>query len=185
MAWVGLAAALLAAGIAGGVVTFLALRPGDDEQPKQADKSTTVAFGERLIVPDVVAVTVRDVQRMKRLAPRDRGARPVAAHGEWLVATIEVTNLSHEDQTVSARVLEVEDDKLIYTGGGGAASSQELFLRHALHGRTLHPGQTATGALAYDVPERAKPQRLRVPHSWAVLDVDDPKVEVSYAQLRP
>jgi len=180
--WIGLAAGLLAVQITAGTLAYRAVR-GDDEEPRQ--QGITVAYGERLDVPGVVAVRVLAIERMKRLPPRHKGARPVSAYGVWLVIKVVVTNRTRSDQTVSARVLELEDDRLIYTGGGGTASSQELFLRSALHGRTLRPGETATGALAYDVPRRAKPKWLRVPHSWAVLDVDDPKVEVSYVELEP
>ena len=188
IAWVVLTAVLLAVGIATGTLTFLALR-GDDDQPSssapQSQEGVTVAYRERLEVPGVIGVRVLRVDRLRRLPPLHEGEKPVSARGTWIVVTAAVTNHTRRDQTVSARVLEIEDDRLIYTGGGGTASSQELFLRAALHGRTLHPGETATGALAYDVPRRAKPKWLRVPHSWAVLDVDDPNVEVSYAELEP
>jgi hypothetical protein len=186
IAWVALTAVLLAVGITSGTLTFLALR-GDDDEPASpgSQQGITVAYGERLEVPGVIGVRVLGVERIRRLPPLHEGGRPVSADGIWVVVKVAVTNRTRGDQTVSARVLEIEDDRLIYTGGGGTASSQELFLRSALHGRTLRPGQTATGALAYDVPRRAKPKWLRVPHSWAVLDVDDPKVEVSYAELEP
>ena len=185
-AWVGLAAVLLAVQVTAGALTFRALR-GDDDEPASSRslQGITVAYGERLEVPGVIGVRVLAVERWKRLPPRHKGARPVSASGVWVVVTVAVTNRTRSDQTVSARVLEIEDDRLIYTGGGRTASSQELFLRSALHGRTLRPGESATGALAYDVPRRTKPKWLRVPHSWAVLDVDDPKVEVSYLELEP
>jgi Domain of unknown function (DUF4352) len=183
-AWIALTAALLAIGITMGTLTFLAVRGEEDAQrDSAAQPGRTVAFGERLEVPGVVAVRVISVDRMRRLPPRNPCASPVEARGVWIVLTVAVTNRTRSDQTVSARVLEIEDDELIYTGGGKTASSQELFLRSALQGRTLRPDETAIGALAYDVPRDVEPLWLRVPHSWAVLDVDDPAVKVSYAAL--
>jgi len=142
----------------------------------------TAALGERLSIAGVADVRVLGVKRSK-LAPARAGYRPRAATGVWVVVRLEITNRTRRTQTISGSVLEIEDNRDIYTGPGAEGASQELFVREALHTRTLRPGQTATGALAYDVKPDFKPLRLRVPHSWNVLDVDDPKAPVSYVEL--
>src|SRR4051812_2509274 len=78
-AWVALAAALCAVGVTGGVLTLVAIRGDDDapgpERERAAEPGITVGPAERLSVPGVAEVTVLKVERMKRLPPRDRGAR--------------------------------------------------------------------------------------------------------------
>jgi Domain of unknown function (DUF4352) len=194
--WVALAAVVFALSLGAGVLSILAITDGDrpSDRRNTANSPTvaagtglsapeqTVALGERLSVAGVADVRVLRVKRSKR-APARRGYRPRAATGVWTVVTLEVTNRTRQTQTVSGAVLEIEDNRDIYTGPGGEGASQELFLPSALHTRELRPGQTAAGALAYDVAPGFKPLRLRVPHSWRVLDVDDPKVPVSYVEL--
>lgn len=195
--WVALAAVVLALSLGTGVLSLLAITDDDGPSdrrdtaspPKVAQGTSlsapeqTVALRERLSVAGVADVLVSNVERVKRLPPAHPGDRPMAARGVWVVLTLQITNRTRRTQTVSGAVLEIEDDRDIYTGPAGAGASQELFLRSALHTRTLRPAQTATGALAYDVEPDFRPLRLRVPHSWSVLDVDDPKVPVSYVEL--
>jgi len=199
--WVALAAVVLALSLGAGALSLATILdedgPADRRSTPRAGQSRksgaatglsapeqTVALGERLTVPGVADVRVLGVERRKRVPPAHGGQQAMSAAGVWVVVTLRITNRTHRTQTVSGAVLEIEDDRDIYTGPGGEGGSQELFLRSALHERTLKPGQSATGALAYDVRPDFKPLRLRVPHSWSVLDVDDPKVPVSYMELR-
>ena len=191
--WIALAAVVFALSLAAGAASFVALRDDDPDDTRDSAANRepsgrsapelTATLGDRLRVPGVADVRVLKVQRTKRLPHRSAGGAPMEARGVWIVVTLEITNRTRSDQTVLGSVLEIEDDRDIYTGPGGAGASQELFLRDALHQRRLRPGETATGRLAYDVQPDFKPLRLRVPHSWRLLDVDDPKVPVSYVEL--